>query len=65
MMPLWRVAFPDPQDLTTPICLLPHPNVLPSLASLRAVVAGTESLELRVQVSQGSYHPPPPLVFEA
>ena len=44
------VVFPAPKSLTIPLCFLPRPEVLLSLATLGAgaVVTGTESLDFRV-----------------
>ena len=56
------VVFPAPKSLTIPLCFLPRPEVLLSLAILGAgaVVTGTESLDFRVQLS---LNPIPPLAL--
>ena len=56
------MVFPALKSLTIPLCFLPRPEVLLSLATLgaRAVVTGTESLDFRVQLS---LNPIPPLTL--
>ena len=57
MMPLWGVAFPAPQSLTTPLCFLPEVLLSPAPLGAGATVTGTEPLDFRVQLSLNPISP--------